>query len=267
MKKSIILDILKLAAIFGAIWFAFTLIPFGKLKDGALEISVENEKKLGDLMVEQIVLKQFTPIKNSQVDSALTLITKRLLKNIDTTEYDYKFFIIRNEQVNAFTLPGGNIFINSGLIEFSDKPEEVAAVLSHEIGHAEKRHVVGRLVKELGVSILFSILSGGDDVLLGEIARTAISTKFDREQEKEADDFALKLLEKSSISPTAIAAFFRRVNEKFGGYDSNEEILMTHPNNNSRIKKSLEYKTKSGFKMQVFDLDWTAVKESLKEKQ
>lgn len=267
MKKAVIVDILKLIVIFGVIWWLVSLIPFGKIKSDALEISIENEEKLGDLIVENIILSDSKNliVKNPKVDSAVYAITSRLLKNIGTTDYEYKFYVIQNEEINAFTLPGGNIFIHTGLIKFSEHPEEVAAVLAHEIGHAEKKHVVKKLVKELGISLLFSVLTGGDQVLLGEISRVAASTAFDRGQEGEADDYALSLMEKSKVSPTSLAVFFRRLNDKYGTYNSSMEILMTHPNNNSRIKKSLEYKPKPGFSPEEFKLNWDSVKEQIAE--
>src|SRR5690606_24136018 len=116
----------------------------------------------------------------------------------------------RNESVNAFALPGGNIVILSGLLEFSENPEEVAAVLAHEMAHVEKRHVVDRLLKEFGMQVVFGVLTGGDLVVLSEISRTVTSTFFDRRQEEEADEFALELLHRCNISPRALGTLFRR---------------------------------------------------------
>jgi beta-barrel assembly-enhancing protease len=264
MKKSLLRDSLILVTIFGIIWGAFTYFPIFSSESPDFGISIEQEERLGKLIVENLIEGKDTKIaSNPKLDSAMHVISKRLTNAIGPTDYEYKIKVIDNPQINAFTLPGGNIFVFSGLINFSEDPEEVAAVLAHEIGHAEKRHVVKKLVKELGVTILFSVLTGGDAVVLKEITRTAASTVFDRGQEKEADDYSFALMERAELNPKALATFFRRVNDEFGGYNEHMEILMTHPNNNSRIKAALEYKLPENFKSKPFNLDWEAVKTSV----
>ena len=131
--------------------------------------------------------------------------------------------------------------------------------MAHEIGHVEHRHVVSKLIKELGISLLFTIISGGDPFLLTDLFRNTASTAFDRSYEKEADQFALNLLEEAKISPTAMASFFRKLNRENLGYDEKMEFLMTHPHNNARIKRALNHKTRDAFESQRFELNWEEV--------
>ncbi|MBL4577374.1 MAG: M48 family metallopeptidase [Flavobacteriales bacterium] len=264
MREKLLIDLLKLALLFGAIWAFFYFVPLFP-EDDVFEVSIEKEDALGDLIVEDILFNSpdFHVVSNPILDSAFQIITDRLLDNVELTEYDYTIRVVENSEINAFTLPGGNIFVYTGLLEFAESPEEVAAVLSHEIGHVEKRHVMSKLVKEFGINLLFSILTGGDAVILGELAKTALSTVFDRRQETEADNYAFELLVKSEISPTAMAAFFRRVKRELGGYDESLEILMSHPHFNARIKASLEYQVPEGFANTDFGLDWEKVQNSL----
>lgn len=269
MTKSILIDVLKFVVLIGLCWGVFYYVSsrIDKSTSDIGTISIDNEEKLGRMLVDEVLLKdpKIKISSNQTLDSAMQQINKRLLSNIGLTEYEYNIRVIDSPEINAFTMPGGNIFVYTGLIKFSETPEEVAAVLAHEIGHAEKRHVVTRLIKELGITILFSVVTGGDAVLLPEIARTATSTVFDRKQEKEADDYGLQLLEKSSINPKALATFFRRVDEKTGKTDNYTEIIATHPNNNSRIKAALEYELPGSFKPKGFDINWQTVKASLGE--
>src|SRR5947207_1590210 len=76
-----------------------------------------------------------------------------------------------------------------------------------------------RLAKELGISILFSVLGGGDGVMVSEIMRTAMSTVFDRGQEKEADDFSFALMEKAKLNPKSMSSFMRRLREKYASVE------------------------------------------------
>ncbi len=123
----------------------------------------------------------------------------------------------------------------SGLIEFTESPEELAAVLAHEIGHAEKRHVVSKLVKELSIAVILTGLSNGDPSLVAKILKEIIGSSFDREQENEADQFGLRLLERADISPKNLARFFERLKAKDLDYDASLELLMSHPTTDKRI--------------------------------
>jgi predicted Zn-dependent protease len=269
MKRSIVRDLLILAGVFAVLWVGFSYLPWFHSSDkGSSIISMANEEKLGKFITDAIEKDPSVKlVHNPTLDSAMAIVKSRLVNGIGSTEYDYHIRVIESPTVNAFTIPGGNIYVYSGLIDFCETPEELAAVIGHEMGHAEKRHVVSRLVKELGVAILFSVIGGGDGAMISEIFRTSVSTVFDREQEKEADDYSFVLMEKSKLSPKSMASFMRRLREKYANvekYTDNMEWMMTHPNTNSRIKASLEYKTAANFKEQPFSFDWQHVKDSLK---
>jgi predicted Zn-dependent protease len=226
------------------------------------QVSIEQEEELGNAL-KDMMIDQYTIVEDNLADSAIQVIKTRLISAIDSTPYRYEIKIIRNEQINAFTMPGGNIYIFSGLIKAADSPEEVAAVLAHEIGHAEKRHVVTRLINDMSVTAILSILSGGDPSMIAEILKSVAGNKFNREQEMEADKFGLQLLEDSQIPPKALARFFERLNDKELDYNEDLEILMTHPHNNKRIEQARKYKTRNNFKAESFNFNWENVQKSL----
>ena len=261
MRSSTFLKLVLILVIFAGIWILFTLFPIIPVKSKQI-ISVESECKLGDKLVKEILKddKNFKPIHKPYTDSCLRVIKDRLLTALGHTEYNYTFLLIENKEVNAYTLPGGYIVIYSGLIEMTDSPEELAAVIGHEMGHVEKRHIISRLMKNLGISVLLS----GDTFVLGEIGKTAASTVFDRKQEKEADQFSLKLLDKAHIEPRMLAVFFRKINEDHDAFTNNAEFLMSHPDLDSRIRMALEYKPEDNFKKEAFQLDWEKCKEEIK---
>ena len=260
-------DLLILAAagvlLFLAGYYLVKKLDFGN-KDFSYEFSVAQEEELGELIKDGI-WSQFPAIHSYKADSAMEVITGRLLSALDSTDYRYRFRIIDNDQINAFTIPGGNIYLFSGLITNSDSPEEVAAVLAHEIGHAEKRHVVNKIIKEFSIAVVVSILAGGDPNLIVEIVQQVVGSKFDREQEEEADRFALELLERAKIDPQRLGDFFAKLNEEDMSYNKNLEILMTHPHNDSRIEKVRRYRSARDFKEQLINLDWEEVKKAIRE--
>lgn len=265
MRSSTLRDLIILLGI-GAVLFVggyFLVQQLSKVDlDLGYEVSIEQEEKLGDLF-KDMIWNQYPTLKDNLADSALQEITNRLVENLDSTKYRYQFTIIKSDDINAFTIPGGNIYVFSGLMKLAETPEEVAAVLAHEIGHAEKRHVVSKMMKELSITAIVSVLSGGDPSILTKVLKDIIGNSFDRDQEKEADKFALELLEKSGISPKSMARFFERMNEKDLDYNKNLEILMTHPHNDSRIEAARKYRTKNGFKPVPFTIDWKKVQNSI----
>ena len=274
MKEKILLDGLKSLGIFGGIFILFyiginLLSEDKKTKwfysdEKVRLVSYEQEIALGELIDEYIISSEYKkPLTNKTIDSMMWAVGKRLQEQIPTSEYDYNIIVLDNAQINAFTIPGGNIYVFSGLISFCDSPEQLAAVLAHEMGHVEKRHTVDRLAREFSLSVLFSIMTGGDTVLLSDLYQTLISSGFSRSQEKEADQFALNLLEDASISPKSIASFFRKLNRENLAYDEKIELVMTHPHNNSRIKASLNHEVDDTFDEIPFELNWEEIKAAL----
>ncbi len=258
MRRSILKDLLILLGVFALIWLLASL--FNYPEDPQL-LSVEKEENLGESYVDLILMNPlFRELENETIDSAVDVIGDRLKEGLKHSDYQYRFVVFESEMINAFTVPGGNILISSGLIAFCDSPEELAAVMAHEMGHVEERHVLARLIKELGIDILTS----GDQYVLGEVTGILSSTSFDRKQEEAADRFAAELLERSNMEPRILATFFRKLEEE----TDNElmkhfEIISTHPNFGSRIRNALSYKPADDFEAIPLDLPWEAIKAEL----
>lgn len=263
MRAKIWTDLLKLVLIFGAIWAALVWIPWHPDEEMP-EFPIDKEEELGEMVLENLLknTREYQLIESEKVDSAIWVISSRLQDSLGLTEYDYNIVVVRNEEVNAFALPGGNIVILSGLIQFSENPEEVAAVVAHEMAHVEKRHVIDRLMTELGLQVVFGVLVGGDAVILSEISKTLTSTYFSRQQEKEADDFALDLLRRCGIHPSSLGTLFRRMKSQYRSHDE-FEWLMSHPTTNARIKSAFEYEIEEDFVSRPFNMDWDAVQNAL----
>jgi beta-barrel assembly-enhancing protease len=265
MRSSTLRDLFILLGIGAGLFVGgyFLVKEIGKSDlDLSYEVSYKQEEELGELF-KDMIWDEYPTVKDNAADSALKVITDRLIKALDTTHYRYEFTIIKNPQINAFTIPGGNIYVFSELMKVAETPEEVAAVLAHEIGHAENRHVVTKLMQELSITAIVGILSGGDPSVLTQVLKSIIGNSFSRQQEEEADKFAMELLEKAGISPKSLARFFERLKEKDLDYDQSLEILMTHPHNDKRIEQVRRYKTKNDFKPVPFEIDWSRVQESL----
>jgi len=257
MKTSILRDLVILLGIFGLIWIVVTLFPI--FPEKPVLLSVEREQELGRQYYKLVQTDpQFAELEDSLLQSAIDQIGERLVSALPDERFTYHFIVFDNPMINAFTLPGGYILVSRGIIAFSESPDELAAVIAHEMGHVEKRHVVSRLIREMGLEIL----SSGDVYVAGEITRMLTSAGFDRKQEESADHFACELLEKGGIEPRSLSSLFRRMKEQ----ENNEllekfEMVSSHPNFNSRIKAVLSYEPGHDFEARAFDLDWEKVRE------
>lgn len=264
MKRKLVKEIVISVTIFVAIWVFFAYFPVLFPDEDTPVFSIENEEKLGELILEYLLDPGmgYAEMDNPVVDSAIEIIADRLLDSIGLTDYDYHLHVVHSEEINAFTLPGGHILILSGLLDFAESPNEVAAVLAHEIGHVEHRHVVQNLIKEFTLAVMFAIMTGGDAVMLQDISKTVLSTAFSRKAEEQADKYALDLMIKCGIRPSAMASFFRRLSREKGSYTEELEVFMTHPHNNARIKKALTRELPDYFVEKEISLDWDKIKEA-----
>ncbi len=154
----------------------------------------------------------------------------------------YGFYVVNSSKVNAFALPGGPIFITRGLLLRLNSESELAGVLAHELGHINARHHARFLEKQFGISLLLNIgaLLLGDKpygqalLQFGQIGGALLALKFSRDQEREADSYALVYTYKSGYDPMGIVKVF----ETFKAMEKTRppEWLSTHPLPETRIR-------------------------------
>ncbi|MCB1177539.1 MAG: M48 family metalloprotease [Leptospiraceae bacterium] len=132
--------------------------------------------------------------------------------------YPYKVTILDDDKViNAFCTPGGFIYVYTGLMKFLENEASLAAVLAHEIAHAEKRHARQRMLSRIGINILLSLLLGSNDnpwIELGMKLGGGLAVLHNsRGDEKEADEEAFKYLENSPYYRGGMSYFFDKVSD------------------------------------------------------
>jgi predicted Zn-dependent protease len=178
-------------------------------------------------------------------------IGKDILTKSNYVQYEkifpYKFDIIHDDStINAFCIPGGYIYVYTGLIKFLDNEAALAGVVGHEIAHAERRHMSQRLTSYYGVSFVLSLVLGSNPNMLAEIfANLAVGIGFlanSRSDETEADDYSLKYLRSTQYYPGGILNFFEKIREeqrKKGQTPGELEMLLsTHPLPADRIENA-----------------------------
>lgn len=266
MARQLLIGALAIIGFFGLVWLLIGLWN-PKIDVNTLDgISVETEDVLGELIFETILEDPGMDILEDQkTDSLLRIIVQPVLENSPPGEFDFKFYILDDPMVNAFAIPGGRIFIGAGLIALVESQEEFLAVVGHEMGHVNERHVMEKLAREFGIKVLISMSTGTDAILLSDIGSSLVSLGFDRQAEREADEFALELLVNCGIHPHHMATFFRRLNRENLSYAESLEFMMSHPHNNARIKSALEYPVPEDFEPVEYGDSWDSFKSQFRE--
>ncbi|MGB1262482.1 MAG: M48 family metalloprotease [Cognaticolwellia sp.] len=214
---------------------------------GVSALSIEKERQIGAEMMRQIRASQ--PVLNDPVlTEYINDLGNRMVRNAKDVNYSFEFFIIRNEELNAFAFFGGHIAIHSGLITTTNTESELASVVAHEISHVTQRHLARRLESQDRAQSL-TMASMISSVLLTlinpSLGMAAISTtiaasqqagiNYTRGNEKEADRVGIALLANSGFNPQGAPDFFAKMAEKYRYKSKPPAMLLTHPLPESRI--------------------------------
>jgi predicted Zn-dependent protease len=254
LKKKLWLEGLVLVAIFGSLWGIFSIFTIGPKKP-LWQISAEKETKLGYLLVKATLANpEFGEVDLDSVKLTLQVILDRLTQGPDTSQYTYQYLVVENDMANAFALPGGYLIVTTGLIAALQSPEEFAAVLAHEIGHIELRHTMAKLLANFTSAVLFS-----DEVLVTEAADMLATSAFSRRQEEKADTYALNLLTRCHINPHTMGTAFRHLKEEHSGYNPKMEIIMSHPDIDSRIRAAYCFPLPADFRQEKLGIQWSQI--------
>ncbi|HVU03668.1 MAG TPA: M48 family metallopeptidase [Polyangiaceae bacterium] len=163
-------------------------------------------------------------------------IAAPLVTALADPRFSFSFVVADDPEVNAFALPGGFVTVNRGLLESAESGDEVAAVLAHELTHVTRRHSTVRLLRELGATAVLSGLFGGTDVAVpAKALHDFLSTAYDRDQEREADEGGLAVLRRANIDPRGMARFFDRLAKTSA---TPPALLSTHPDPGDRAENA-----------------------------
>ncbi len=237
---------LAIATSYFLVWYVFSLVNWVSLFQ-IERISDETEKKLGDLFWESIKQTE-TVIKDKEVVNSVDSIINRICEGSEIERKNIQVHLIKSADVNAFALPAGHLVVLSGLIKDAESPEALAGVLAHEIAHIERKHVSKKLVKELGITALAGMASGGaGGEVIKQAVKTLSSSAFDRKMEKEADLKAVDYMVNAEIDPLPFAALMDQFAEDQPELLSDLSWLSTHPDSKERAVYIREYAEKKDY--------------------
>jgi predicted Zn-dependent protease len=161
--------------------------------------------------------------------------------------YQYDFHVLRDtETVNAFALPGGQIFITTALMRSLNNEDQLAGVLGHEIGHVVGRHSAEHLAKQqltqvlvgaAGVAASSEDSSGQQAAAIAAMVGQIVNMRFGRQDELESDRLGVRFMSEARHDPAALKDVMRILAEASGGRGNAPEFLSTHPDPGNRVQE------------------------------
>lgn len=255
--KKLLFQFTILVAAFFVMWVSLSALPLEQWFR-VKELKKKQESEFNNLMYRAYAANG-TEIISNDVHQVMNRLKKRLCiaNKLDTVSIHIHVF--EDEEINAFAIPGGHIIVNTALIKTCDNGDMLAGVVAHEMGHLENGHITKRIAREMGLSAVLMI--GGDNLgMIKQILKTLSSSKFDREQETEADVTGILYLQQAGIDPKQLAHFFRELSEK-KEFPEALKWLSTHP----MLKERAELILKKHFDAvdytpAIDSIDWAMLK-------
>lgn len=211
-------------------------------KQETLLIDTKDEIVLGRKMNLELE-RQLTILEDSRIQKRLDRIGSKIISVSDRQDMPYYFRIVKDNEFNAFTIPGGYIYVNSGLIKEAND-DELACVLAHEAGHAAARHIAKKMQSDLGYQIVMNIILGvkAKQAMMKTIGLVfnLVSLGYGRKDEFFADKLAVRYAKKSGFSPYGMVTFFQKLKKEAESKGANFTLvfLSSHPPIDERIKNA-----------------------------
>jgi len=225
--------------------FAITLL--GVLALGGCTVTPDQEVAIGEQNAREIN-DQLPIVTDPYINDYVTRLGDSIAKLTSRGDLDWHFYIVNSHQVNAFALPGRFVYVNRGLIESTDRMDELAGALGHEIGHVIQRHSVKQMQSSQKIGIvatlactLTNICNSGLGQAAINIGGTAVVAKHSRHDELEADSEAVENVLRAGIDPEGIPALFEvLVKERQTQPGKVEGWFASHPLEEARIARAQE---------------------------
>src|SRR5688500_15290985 len=204
--------------------------------------SQDQEIALGQEAAAEI-RKQVEVVNDQRLQRYISDLGQTLARQPQAGGYPYSFTLINDPSINAFALPGGPIFVHTGLLKAADNEGQAVGVLAHEIAHVALRHATNQASKATLIQ-LPAVLAGaaiGQNSTLGQLAQLGLGLgvngfmlKYSRDAENQADAFGARLMADAGYNPIEMAQFFEKL-EAEGGSGA-PQFLSSHPNPGNRVK-------------------------------
>jgi predicted Zn-dependent protease len=228
------------------------LPDFGTPADVAL--SKDAEAQLGRSVMRELRGENVI-IEDPEITEYISSIGAGIASHANDGTFRFQFFVIDDDAINAFALPGGYIGVNTGLILETENESELAGVLAHEISHVTQRHIARSILDNQRTSMtslaamIAAVLLGVNDNISGDAVQGAVAASqsmaaqlqinFTRANEHEADRIGIRLLSAAGFDPRGMSSFFEKLSRRYVNLsDRVPPLLQTHPVSGDRVTEA-----------------------------
>ncbi len=213
-------------------------------------VSLEEEWQLG-AQLERDLQGQLNLVTDRAALSYINQLGRQIVAQTEMRQLPWEFHIVADPQVNAFNIPGGHVYVNTGLIAAADNAAELAGVMAHEVSHGVARHGTEQLTRAYGIQIVGGLLLGQNpaayEQILAQIAAGGALASFSRGAEREADGLGVRYMAGAGYNPEGLATMFEELfarRERQPG--AVEQFFSTHPLTENRVKEVREQARQMG---------------------
>lgn len=210
----------------------------------AAAISIKEEKRLADELI-QFLARHYELIKDPMIVLYVNQVGQRLLSHMPPQPFHYHFYVVNEATYNAFAIPAGHIFVNSGLLAAMESEDQLAGILGHEIAHVTHRHISKRIGrnKKIQLATMAGIVAGiflgantGDPAAMQSLtigsaaAGQTASLSYSRQDEAQSDQSGLQYMSKAGYDPRELLKILNIIRSKqWFGDEQIPTYMMTHP--------------------------------------
>ena len=204
-------------------------------------MSLQDEWALGRKLAEDIA-RQLPLSQDPAVVGYINEVGQRIVRQTEMAQMPWTFHVVNDPAINAFAIPGGHVYVNTGLITAADNVSELAGVMAHEISHGVARHSTEQLSKAYGLEILATLVLGQNpaayQTILAQIIGGGALARFSRSAEEEADKLGVQSMYRAGYNPRGMASMFEELlSREKRSPNSVARFFSTHPLTADRIRK------------------------------
>lgn len=204
-------------------------------------ISLEEEWQLGQQLSADIA-RQMRIVSDPVANAYVNRVGQQIVAQTEMRNLPWQFHIVEDASVNAFNIPGGHVYVTTGLIAASDNVAELAGVMAHEISHGVSRHGTEQLTRAYGLNIVAGLLLGQNPAvyqqILAQIVAGGTMARFGRGAEAEADSLGVQYMYTAGYNPRGMVTMFEELlARRQGRPGSVEKFFSTHPLEEDRIRE------------------------------
>ncbi|MBP0000449.1 MAG: M48 family metalloprotease [Cyanobacteria bacterium SID2] len=208
------------------------------------QLMVAGESNLGSQVAEQ-VKRELPMLNDPEVLSYVNDLGKDVAQYMGRDEFDYEFYVVRDDDLNAFALPGGKVFVNTGAIQAARTEAELAGLLGHEVGHAVLSHGFQRIVTN---NLLANLAR---EIPFGDLLGTLVSLDYSRKQERQSDIIGTRVINSAGYAADGLRNFMETLRQNQRG--GTIPYLSTHPAPSTRVRYMEELIERNGYERYAFE--------------